>query len=298
MTRLRHPRLTLVLAVLTSTLLVLGILAALANHENAGSGRPGCGGTRVINAADGSVLRCTFDDEFDGTALNTKRWSVVRSAELGFHAGAECYVDDGSHVGVGAGVLTLTVTRLAAPRSCNGRSSNYESGMVSSSGHFSQLYGRFEVRAELPAELGLQPALWMYPQAQTYGRWPNSGEIDIAELFGSDPSQVASHLHFRPLVGTVNGIGQGCPVVDPSGAFHTYGVTWGPREMTFTYDGVTCVSYSTWQPAAPLSPPAPFDHPFYLLLELALGSEANNLPSPTTSLPAHMSVDWVRVWGR
>lgn len=278
-------------------LITLGLIVGLrSDTERSGSGNPGCGGTRVLDTSTGQPMRCTFDDEFDGTSLDPTRWSVVRTEAAGFHAGPECYVDDAQHVSVGGGVLTLTATRTAHPYDCGGRMTNYLSGMVSSSGHFAQQYGVVAVHAELPATAGLQPALWMYPQAETYGPWPNSGEIDIAELFGNNPGAVSAHLHFKPRNGTQNGVGQNCSVADPSGTFHTYTVTWTPQQLVFGYDGRLCARFAGWQ-AAGMNPPAPFDHPFYLLLEMALGSTAGNLPSATTPLPARLRVDWIRAWG-
>jgi beta-glucanase (GH16 family) len=296
----RHPTKLRVLLALTVVVLVAAALSITlaAPLKVTGHGSPPCGGIRVLDTSTGRLLSCNFDDEFDGTALDPNHWSVVRSAQQGFHAGAECYVDDGKHVSVGNGLLTLTVTRTNGPYDCNGRLTHYLSGMVSSSGHFAQRYGVISIHAELPAAAGLQPALWMYPQVQSYGAWPNSGEIDIAELFGSDPNGVAAHLHFRPLYGTVNGVGQTCPVTDPGGSFHTYSVSWTPQDITFSYDGTLCAQFTSWQPAPPLNQPAPFDHPFYLLLEMALGSTAGNLPSVGTPMPSSLRIDWVRVWGQ
>ncbi|WP_338182036.1 glycoside hydrolase family 16 protein [Jatrophihabitans sp.] len=282
----RRPILIVILAVLV----LAGVLVVVS--------RPGTTSTcGTISAPGGGRWHCTFDDEFDGSTLDPAHWQVVKTTQYGFHSGAECYVDDGQHVGVGRGVLTLTVTHSAEPVGCGGISTQYASGMVTSSGHFAQLYGRFEIRAKLPAEAGLQPALWMYPQAQTYGRWPTSGEIDIAELFGSSPGSVAAHLHYRGRDGLPTSQGGSCSVSDPAGEFHTYGVDWTPTSIAFEVDGRQCADFTNWQPNQPLSQPAPFDHPFYILLELALGNTSPNLPSAATALPASMEVDYVRAWG-
>jgi beta-glucanase (GH16 family) len=254
-----------------------------------------CSGT--VTGPDGQRWHCTFDEEFNGHTLNPAHWQVVQTTQYGFHSGQECYVDDGKHAVVGGGVLTLTLTHSAQPVGCGTMSTPYASGMVTSSGRFSQLYGRFEIRAKLPNGSGLQPALWLYPQTETYGHWPGSGEIDIAELFGSSPGQVAAHIHYRGLSGQEQSQGQSCAVNNPDGQFHTYAVDWSPSEITFSYDGHTCTTIKSWTPNRPLAKPAPFDHPFYILLELALGNASPDLPSSTTPLPARMQVDWVRAWG-
>jgi beta-glucanase (GH16 family) len=189
-------------------------------------------------------------------------------------------------------VLTLTATKLPAPAPCGQSSSPYRSGMVISKYRFAQAYGRFEIRAKLPAGEGFQPALWLYPQDLSYG--DRSGEIDIAESFGV-PDVVSPHIHVHDAAGTDHPQGTDCHVDDASGDFHTYAVEWLPSSISFIYDGDTCFTVHDWNTGPPLVPPQPFDRPFFILLQMALGYGAN-APGPATPFPGSLQVDYVRAW--
>jgi beta-glucanase (GH16 family) len=285
-----HPA-RLVLAVVAGVvLLVVGAWFAVSRKsplELASS----CDGESARVAGKASV--CTFDDEFDGTALDPAKWQVLSTPRVGFHSGFECFVDNGQHVDVGGGTLHLTLAASTAGTGCRRLGLPYESGMVLTKGRFAQTYGRFTIRAKLPATPGVQPALWLYPRQLTYGHWPRSGEIDIAEVFGV-ASQTWPHLHYLGPAGQLHP-GRACSVTPNASGFHTYSVDWTPAAFTFRYDGVRCVTIARWTPAPPLAAPAPFDKPFFILLELATGSGVT-APSPTMPLPQAMQVDYVRVW--
>ena len=254
-----------------------------------------CGDRSTVEVG-GVAQTCTFDDEFDGTSLDPVKWGVIRTAQIGFHSGFECFVDNDRHVGVGRGRLTLSLSASEPGTGCRRLGLPYESGMVTSRNRFAQAYGRFTIRAKLPAAPGMQPALWLYPQRLTYGRWPDSGEIDIAEVFGS-AAQTWPHLHYRGAAGTEVHPGQACAVRPSRGGFHTYSVDWTPTSFTFRYDSTLCERIDGWTPAAPLAAPAPFNRPFFVALEFATGIGRNS-PARTMALPQTMQVDYVRVWGR
>jgi beta-glucanase (GH16 family) len=164
--------------------------------------------------------------------------------------------------------------------------------MVFSKDRFAQAYGRFEVRAQLPSGAGFQPALWMYPQELAYG--DRSGEIDIAESFGT-PDLVSPHLHLHDAAGVDHPEGAYCHVAGASHGFHTYAVEWSPGGFRFLYDGTLCWTVHRWDTGPPLSPPQPFDRPFFVLLQLGLGY-GPNAPSPTTRFPGVLKIDYVRAW--
>ena len=154
--------------------------------------------------------------------------------------------------------------------------------MVSTYQRFNQAYGLFEFRAKISGATthGLQSSFWLYPAHLTYGAWPVSGEIDIAELFSQyDPDATNDE----------------CVIGNPS-QFHTYAVEWTPQSMAFVYDGTTCL-VDQWNAGWPRVDPEPFNQPFYVCLTQALGIGTNLFIPGTTPLPATTSVDWVRVWG-
>jgi beta-glucanase (GH16 family) len=206
----------LALAVVFVALLALAALLALR-----GSGgltlSSACGGQPVVHVG-GAAQLCTFDDEFDRSRLDTGKWQVLSTPRIGFHTGLECFVDDGKHVAVRGGALALALSYSAPAGACRRLGLGYESGMVTTQGRFAQAYGRFTIRAALPADPGMQPALWLYPQALRYGKWPRSGEIDIAEAFGS-AAQTWPHLHYLGADGTQAHPGRACPV-PAGGGFH------------------------------------------------------------------------------
>jgi beta-glucanase (GH16 family) len=246
-----------------------------------------------IKKSSGEPWVCTFADNFSGATLDRGKWYVMSTATTGFTQPAgECYVDDPEHVNVADSQLTLTATKPSSPVPCGPITSAYESGMITTKSRFAQTYGRFEVRAKLPGGTGFQPALWMYPQDLTYG--DRSGEIDIAEYFGA-PDIVSPHIHMHDAAGVDHAPGADCHVSDASESFHTYTVEWLPTELRFLYDGVPCMTLRTWNPGPPLVAPQPFDKPFFMTLELALGSGVN-APTASTPFPSGLVVDYVRAW--
>jgi beta-glucanase (GH16 family) len=258
-----------------------------------------CGGQPTVDV-DGQTWQCSFDDEFDGTTLDTSKWVVQRTADGGYHSGLECFEDSPDNVSVSGGTLNLTVQQAASPFLCPGEPlyyTQYTSGMVSTYQHFTQTNGLFEVRAKISGVTtqGLQSSFWLYPAQPTYGAWPVSGEIDIAELFSEYPTLAIPSVHYNNSINDPGATNDHCVIGDPS-QFHTYAVQWTPQSLTFLYDGQTCL-VDHWSSASPLIDPAPFNEPFYICLTQALGIGTNEFTPGTTPLPATTSVDWVRVWG-
>jgi beta-glucanase (GH16 family) len=252
--------------------------------------------------ADGTSWHCSFDEEFNGTALDPSRWIAQQTATSGYTSGlTACFVDSPDNIAVGGGVLSLTARREPAPFTCQDPhgafTTSYTSGMVSTWGRFAQAYGRFEVRARVSAATaaGLQSSLWLYPSDPArYGAWPLSGEIDIAEMYSRYPDRAVPYIHYAPASPDPNVTNTACLITDLA-AFHTYAVEWTPTSIRIAYDGTTCL-VDTWHPAAPLTGAEPFDQPFMIVLTQALGIGANAFDPDTTPLPASTQVDYVRAW--
>ena len=258
-----------------------------------------CGATTYLKA-DGTPYACAFSDEFSGSSLDTSKWSTVRTAVTGQRAGVECDIDSPDTIGVGGDVLTVTARRLSTPMTCDSPygafDTSYTGGMITTSRKYAQAYGRFEMRARFPQSTvaGLQSSLWMYPQDNTYGAWPKSGEIDIAEWFSGWGTLAVPHLHYG---GDANDPSRGsyaCQLGDPT-AFHTFAVEWTPVSITFVYDGQTCLRNSTWTTFTGLLGGAPFDQPFNLLIGNGRG-DGKNAPTADTPFPSALQVDYVRAW--
>ena len=244
---------------------------------------------------------CTFDDEFNGTSLDTTKWTPQLTADSGFTSGTAsgwpCYVDNPSTISESGGDLHLSVVQEPTPFTCiSGHSTSFEAGMVSTYGLFDQTYGAFEVNAELPASTanGLQETFWLYPQSLTYGAWPNSGEIDFAEFYSEYPTLDIPYIHYTEAAsGDPNVTAYDCTI--NQGRFNTYGVDWQPGTLTIYLNGNVCVVDHP-NPAAPLTSPEPFNDPFFIALTQALGSGTDAYVSGTTQVPATTLINWVRAW--
>ena len=170
---------------------------------------------------------------------------------------------------------------------------NYTSALLKTKTDFR--YGRIEARIKLPATNGFVPAFWMLPAEDSYGWWPKSGEIDIMEQPSNEVSNIYGTIHsetYNSITGT--GPAGGITVIpDAQTEFHVYAVEWTADRVDFYVDAQNYFSFindyggsATW----------PFDKPFYIILNLAVGGGWVGNPDPTTVFPAIMEVDWVRVY--
>lgn len=262
---------------------------------------PTCGKEDPVKH-NGDPWTCTFSDEFDGASLDATKWMPQQTAVSGLKSGPGCIVGDPDNVSVGGGVLRLTARREDKPFTCrspNGDSTTqYTNGSVTSNGRFSQAFGRYEFRAKFANVKvpGIHGAIWLYPIIERYGPWPQSGEIDVAEIYSRYPDRSIPYVHYKtadPNNPTVTNTG--CKL-DPS-QFHTYLLEWTSTTITISYDGTVCIKH-TIAPASPLPPPQPFGRPFAVILTQVQGRDnsSNQFDPATTPLPATMQVDYVHVW--
>ena len=171
-----------------------------------GSGR--CAGTAPPIPSPSGSWTCTLDDEFNGTSLDTSTWQPVLTSTSGYETGPVlsmvCYVDDPSTISESGGALNVSVVEVSPPATCAqpggwGSVTAYEGGMIASYKLFSQQYGYFETRAEMPPTSvpGLQETLWLYPENESlYGPWPDSGEIDYGEFYSNYPTDDVPAVHY------------------------------------------------------------------------------------------------------
>lgn len=248
-----------------------------------------------LTKATGGAWSCSFVDNFDGRELDPTKWVAQNSSLSSFFVGQTCFVQ-GEGYDVRNGSLLLTVKKQPEKFTCQTPwgtiESDYTGGAVSTYGKFAQAYGRFEARLKFPSYTGagLHGGFWMNPQEQTYGRWPASGEIDVAEWFSGVPNKVYPSLHYTGR--TTADTGWNCNVAYTD-TFHTYAVEWGPTKMDFIYDGRVCFTRS-WSPTD-VQAPAPFDKPFTASL-LASAGQGANAPTASTPTQATTVVDYVKVW--
>jgi len=229
-----------------------------------------------------------FDDEFNGSSLDTSKWSTGwfgSGITSGISASEpECY--DPSHVAESNGELALNLT--AAPESCAGSTHPYASGQVTTNGKFSFTYGYIEARVWLPATSSGQiadwPAIWADGQ-----NWPSTGEVDVLEgLQGS----ACAHWHGPTANGAGYGAngGTGCPRGTFTGGWHTFAADWEPGIVNWYYDGQNIGCIATSGSACGSTNTTITASPMYLILSLA-----SNAADPITA-PATYRVDYLRVY--
>lgn len=253
-----------------------------------------------------------FADEFDGSSLNTSKWTPEHSTFGKANRELQCHTP--SNVTVRNGTLTITAKKETV--SCpGGGTKSYTSGMIRTKDKFATAFGRFEMRAKLPAGKGLWPAFWMLSQDYPYGTEGRSGEIDIMEMLGQSPQKVVGTAHWA-----YNNCGWGCsrygaeyffPAGTNATTFHTYAVEWEPRKIRWLVDNRVYLAVGDgekrqWSSSAenptPSSAtyPAPFSsgNDMYMLLNLSVGGTWAGSPGAATPFPSSMVVDWVRVYKR
>jgi beta-glucanase (GH16 family) len=176
----------------------------------------------------------------------------------------------------------------------------YTSARLVSKGKGDWSYGRFEVRAKLPSGRGTWPAIWMLPSRSEYGGWPNSGEIDIMEHVGFDPDVVHASVHTRAYHHSI-GTQKTARIKVPTArtAFNVYAIEWTPEEIR---SFVNNQHYFTFKNERLTNPAAggrqwPFDKPFHLILNLAVGGTwGGERGVDQTIWPQRMEIDYVRVY--
>lgn len=253
-----------------------------------------------------------WQDEFSGTALDTSKWNY----ETGYYISndpnswgwgnneLQHYTNSAQNVFVQNGQLNLRA--LNDPKSFPqdpSRYAQYSSGKINTKDSLSFQYGRVDIRAKLPTGNGVWPALWMLPEDAVYGAWAASGEIDIMEAKGRLPGTTSGAVHFggqwpvnRYIAGEYH-FPQGQTFAND---YHVYSMIWEEDNVKWYVDGKFFfkVNRSQWYSvAAPNNPNAPFDQPFYLIMNLAIGGHFDGGLSPDPSdIPATMLVDYVRVY--
>jgi beta-glucanase (GH16 family) len=229
-------------------------------------------------------------DEFDYTGKpDSSKWGYdIGGTGWGNHE-LEYYTNSIANSSVANGVLTIT----AKKENYGGQA--YTAARLVTTNKGDWLYGRIEVKAQLPAGKGTWPAIWILPTDWIYGNWPNSGEVDMMEHVGYDPDNIHITAHTLKYNFKINTQKTASKII-PSAttAFHLYRLDWTPYALrgyiddtlvfTFVNDGN---DFESW----------PFDARFHLLLNLAIGGDWGGAQGMDDSIyPVSMLVDYVRVY--
>lgn len=197
------------------------------------------------------------------------------------------YTDRPENVTVQNGILIIT----AQKESYQGAS--YTSARLLTKGKFEQAYGRFEARIRVPYGQGMWPAFWLLGANSDSVSWPQCGEIDIMEFRGQEPSKMLGTVH-GPGYSGGNAISKSYSLLDDrfDTNFHIYGIEWGPKYINFYVDDVL---YNQITPND-VTGEWVFDHPFYIIINLAVGGNFVGTPNSETVFPQSMLIDYVRVY--
>lgn len=231
-----------------------------------------------------------MQDEFDTDgAPNNAIWGY----DLGTGANGwgnnelQFYTDRTENVKVENGYLLIS----AKKESYSG--SSYTSARLTTKGLFDQAYGRFEARIRLPYGQGMWPAFWLLGADIDEVGWPKCGEIDIMEYRGQEPTKVLGTVHGPGYFGATS-ISKSYSLVNDrfDADFHIFGIEWGPEYINYYVDDVL---YNQITPAT-VNGEWVFDHPFYIIINLAVGGDFVGAPNSETVFPQTMLVDYVRVY--
>ena len=240
--------------------------------------------------------KITFEDNFDGaagSAPSKAHWlHDVGGGGFGNNE-LESYTDGNSNSFLdGKGHLVIQA-RKEATTGPDGIKRDYSSARLLTKGKFSQKYGRVEARMMIPKGQGIWPAFWMLGDDIGAAGWPNCGEIDIMESVGPIAKTLYGTLHGPGYSGGDGIQGKIESATSLADGFHVYAIEWEPGEIRWYLDD-KCFSTIKQERVGQKS--WPFDQPFFLIMNLAVGGYWPGNPDATTTFPQQLVVDYVRVY--
>jgi beta-glucanase (GH16 family) len=267
---------------------VVGMVLMVSTFLNPFAARAGTDTPPLQSAPDGRLLTLVFSDDFQIFRPWTGRDGIWRvTLGDGSQSSRSHMIDDeiGQYIDSAAGGLdpfsidegVLEITAQPAPMNPGAGIESYPfvSGLISTQPSFSQTYGYFEMRAELPQGKGLWPAFWMLPKDDS---WPP--ELDVVESIG-DPSHVYMTAHSE------HGKSLGAEARIAPHAFHTFAVSWDRRDLIWYIDGGEAGRVPT---------PEDMHKPMYMLANLAVGGTWSGARDASTHFPAKLMIDYIRAY--
>ena len=279
-------------------LAAMAVLPFAAYTTPAGSTDGAASSGDVITGGDLNLdgYSLVWEDNFDGPSLNRNDWNVELHEPGWVNAELQEYVDSEENIFFENGNLVIRPVKSTV----NGKS-YYTSGRISTQNKRDFTYGVFEARLKVPEGNGFLPAFWlMATDENVYGQWPRCGEIDIMEVHGSDTRTTYGTIHY----GNPHRQSQATRTLRNgtfADSFHTFAVKWEPGEISWYVDGFLIHRENDWysvtEGQGEIAYPAPFDQPFYIILNLAVGGSWVGNPDSTTDFKnARYEIDYVRVW--
>ena len=273
---------------------------AASNGGSAGVHAGGAAGNAAAGAAGTSATGCTsstagyklvWSDEFTGpagTAVDSSKWTFDVGGTGWGNDELEYYTSGTNNAALdGAGNLVITAKQEAM----GGK--NYTSARIKTQGHKTFSYGRIEARMKIPEGQGLWPAFWLLGDDITSNSWPACGEIDVMENIGKEPNIIHATIHGPGYSAGAGPTKQYMLPAPVASAFHVFAIEWELNTIRWYVDDTL---YSTKTPSdIPSGATWVYAHPFFIIMNLAVGGGWPGNPDGTTTFPQQLQVDYVRV---
>ncbi len=231
--------------------------------------------------------RLVWQDEFDGSSINPANWTYDIGGWGWGNGEGQYYTSRPENARQENGMLVIET------RQEKYEGSYYTSARLKTQGLQNFQYGRIEGRLKVPAGKGLWPAFWMLGSDFDGNNWPLCGEIDIMEYIGKEPDLILGTLHGPGYSGVLGFSKWNRQTYNIADDFHTYAIEWEIDEIRWYYDGAL---YHTVTRADIGDREWVFDHPFFIILNLAVGGQLAGVVGLDTVFPAQYYVDYVRVY--
>ena len=234
----------------------------------------------------GQEKQLIWEENFDGIQLQNENWNIVTGdgcPNLCGWGNNERQIYSANNHSVANGFLSISAKK---------KGKLYTSTRISTKGKKEFQYGKIEIRAKLPLGKGLWPAFWMLGSNIDSVGWPRAGEIDILEYVGKEPNHIFTSLHTSDSYGStintkkdiIEGIEEG---------FHTYAIDWTKDSIQFLIDDQL---FYTFAPEDKNEKVWPFDQPFYILVNLAIGGNFGGPDVDDSIFPQEFVIDYIRVY--
>lgn len=258
-----------------------------------------CSGGAVAPTPTAGGYSLVWSDEFNsanGSQPDPSKWTHDTGGNGWGNSELEYYTDRAQNAHVQDGNLVITAQQENYT-GADGVTRNYTSARLKTQGLFARAHGRFEARIKIPKGQGIWPAFWMLGSDIVPAGWPQCGEIDVMENIGKEPGMVHGSLHGPGTLAATSDLTSTISL--PAGQnfsddFHLYAVEWEPGTVRFYVDANLYATFTSGQ--WPAGGKWVFDHPFFIILNVAVGGNWPGSPDATSTFPQTMLIDYVRVY--
>jgi len=249
----------------------------------------------IMSKGDETNWKLVWADEFEDKRINSNNWNFQEVEAGKFNEEWQRYTDSRENAFVQDGNLVIEAKHNGETHGMN----QYTSARLNTAGKQSWKYGKFSAKIKLPEGEGIWPAFWMLgANIDENGGdtpWPQCGEIDILELYGSkDDAAIEVNAHYADSTNSHAFMGAETYRLKQgkfSDDYHVFDLEWTKENLTWFVDGNQVASMAIDQPYF-----SEFHKNFFILLNIAVGGTFAGRPNDTTEFPQKMYVDWIRVY--